>query len=359
MRYGIGMSPSLRQAAIRVVLNMLYVSGAYRLARKRWEGVGLVLTLHHVRPARGDPFQPNRSLEVTPEFLDLTITGLRQQGVEFVSLDEVHRRLCSGDVRQRFASVTFDDGYRDNLEWAYPILRRHQVPFTVFVVSDFADGRGHLWWRTVERALAANEKVSIPINGARHTFSCGSTAEKYAAARAIDRELAAVRSEKTLRAAVQALAIETGIDLAADCAAACMGWHELANLAADPLVAIGAHTVSHPNLRSISTAEARREMEESAAHIERALGFRPAHFAYPFGHPGAAAEEEFALAAEAGFKTAVTTRPGVLFAGSQRSLTALPRISLNGHFQRLRYVQVLASGVATSPLRRRVAPAPD
>jgi peptidoglycan/xylan/chitin deacetylase (PgdA/CDA1 family) len=98
----------------------------------------------------------------------------------------------------------------------------------------------------------------------------------------------------------------------------------------------------------MSAPEARREMAEGATRIEAMLGIRPAHFAYPFGDPTAAGSREFALAREVGFRTAVTTRPGVLFPEHGEHLTALPRISLNGEFQRLRYLRVLMSGSATA-----------
>jgi peptidoglycan/xylan/chitin deacetylase (PgdA/CDA1 family) len=89
-------------------------------------------------------------------------------------------------------------------------------------------------------------------------------------------------------------------------------------------------------------------MEGGARRIEAKLGRRPLHFAYPVGNVAAASAREFAIAAEAGFKTAVTTRPGVLFPEHAKTLTALPRVSVNGEFQRLRYLDVLMSGAATA-----------
>jgi peptidoglycan/xylan/chitin deacetylase (PgdA/CDA1 family) len=86
----------------------------------------------------------------------------------------------------------------------------------------------------------------------------------------------------------------------------------------------------------------------SAAVIESALGRRPRHLAYPVGDASSAGAREFRLAQETGFATAVTTRPGVLFPEHRHHMTALPRIALNGEFQRLRYVQVLLSGTATA-----------
>ena len=89
-------------------------------------------------------------------------------------------------------------------------------------------------------------------------------------------------------------------------------------------------------------------MRASAAVIEAALGTRPKHFSYPFGDPSSAGAREFAIARELGFKTAVTTRPGVLFREHGEHLTALPRISLNGEYQQARFVRVLLSGAATA-----------
>src|ERR1700741_5409654 len=105
---------SIRKAAIRLTLDALYFTGVIRMLRGRCGGAGVILTLHHVRPARRDAFQPNRSLEITPEFLNAAIVEFRHQGLEFISLDEMHHRLSEGGSRGRFACITFDDGYRDN-----------------------------------------------------------------------------------------------------------------------------------------------------------------------------------------------------------------------------------------------------
>jgi peptidoglycan/xylan/chitin deacetylase (PgdA/CDA1 family) len=89
-------------------------------------------------------------------------------------------------------------------------------------------------------------------------------------------------------------------------------------------------------------------MDMSRSVLEAALGRKPAHLAYPVGDPTSAGPREFRIAAELGFKTAVTTRPGVLFKAHRDHLTALPRISVNGEFQQQRYLKVLMSGAATA-----------
>ena len=111
---------------------------------------------------------------------------------------------------------------------------------------------------------------------------------------------------------------------------------------------IGAHTVNHPILTKLDDKAVRAELGSSSSVIEAALGVRAAHLAYPVGDRSAAGPREFRISTELGFKTAVTTRPGVVFPQHAERLTALPRISLNGEYQRLRYVRVLLSGSATA-----------
>jgi peptidoglycan/xylan/chitin deacetylase (PgdA/CDA1 family) len=101
-------------------------------------------------------------------------------------------------------------------------------------------------------------------------------------------------------------------------------------------------------LAKLPDKSARSEMDLSRSVIEAALAKRPEHLCFPVGDPTSAGPREFKIAADLGFKTAVTTRPGVLFPHHAERLTALPRISLNGEYQRLRYVRVLLSGSATA-----------
>jgi peptidoglycan/xylan/chitin deacetylase (PgdA/CDA1 family) len=307
---------------------------------------------HRVRPAPGNAFQPNIGLEITPEFLDEVLTSLRAEGVEIVTLDEVHRRLMSGKPSRRFVALTFDDGYRDNLEYAWPVLKRHQAPFTVYVPSAFAEGRGELWWVVLEVAIAQSAAINFTLSGREHVFDCATLEAKQAAFGAVSDLIHDCGTEAELRQAVRDLAGRCGIDMAALCRDLCMDWDELATLAADPLVTIGAHTVTHPILTKVTAEEARAEMLEGARAIAARLGRMPAHFAYPVGSPGAAGVREFALAAGAGFKTAVTTRLGVLSPDHAQHLTALPRVSVNGGFQKMRYLDVLLSGAPGALLNR-------
>jgi peptidoglycan/xylan/chitin deacetylase (PgdA/CDA1 family) len=338
----------LKQTIIRGGLESLYFTGAHIVLRPFVSGVGAILTLHHVRPPRPGRFQPNHLLEVTPRFLTRVVKSLRRSGLDFVSLDEMYRRMTEGDFSRRFVCLTFDDGYRDTLQWAYPILKEAGVPFAVYVPTSFPDRLGELWWLVLEAVIARNDRIGLVIDGRDCKFDCGTVAEKRSLYDQLYWWLRGRPTEAEMRGVVRNLAAFYQVDIAAFCEELCMSWPELAQLASDPLVTIGAHTVNHPMLAKLSNDTVRSEMDLSRSVIEAALAVRPEHLSYPIGDRSSAGAREFEIAAELGFKTAVTTRPGVLFPEHAQHLTALPRISLNGEYQRLRYVSVLLSGSATA-----------
>lgn len=351
------MASGFRKAAILAGFETLYFSGAHRLARRFLAGAGAILTFHRVVPASPAPFQPNSLLEITPEFLELVLTSIRAADLDIVSLDEAGHRLATPGAR-RFVVLTFDDGYRDTQEFALPILERYDAPFTVYVPSAFADGIGELWWLVLEEAIARNPAIEVEMDGVRRTFICATPETKEAT---FDVLYAYLRSRPAWDAVmdmIRAIASDYSIDTALQCRTLCMGWSELTSLADNPLVTIGGHSVTHPILAKMTTGEARDEMGSGADRLAEKLGTRPIHFSYPVGSPDAAGQREFGLAREVGFETAVTTRRGVLVGEHANFLRALPRISINGDYQRQRYVSVLLSGVATALMNgfRRIDP---
>ena len=348
IKAGISALNGLKKTIIRSGLETLYFSAAHLALRPFVAGIGAILTLHHVRPPRLDRFQPNRLLEVTPGFLEDVVRYLRRSRLDLISLDEMHRRLTERNFERRFVCLTIDDGYRDTLQWAYPILKRHQAPFAVYIPTSFPDRLGELWWLAIEAVVARNARVSLLIDGQERGFECGTVAEKRHLFEQLYGWVRSLKTEEELRRAVRDLSARYQVDIAAFCDELCMNWNELAGLAEDPLVTIGAHTVNHVMLAKVPEKSARSEMEMSRSVIEAALGVRPDHLSYPVGDPTSAGPREFRIAAELGFKTAVTTRPGVLFPEHRQHLMALPRISLNGEHQQMRYVRVLLSGAATA-----------
>ncbi len=345
-----------RQRLFRTGFRAIAATRADRWLAPVARGRGIILTFHHVRPeapAAGN-FAPNRLLAITPAFLARTLDALDEAGFEVVPLDAVPGRLA-GDSRQGgapreegglrpFAVLTFDDGYRDNAQHARPVLARRGLPWTLFVASDYAAGAGRLWWLELEAAVRAAPRLRLDLGDARLDLPAGTAGEKGLAFDTAYRALRAL-PEPALREGVARLCTQAGVPVGADAARLCLSWEELAALARDPAVTIGAHTLSHPRLATLPEAEARREIVEARAHLERRLGVPVRHLSYPVGDPGSAGAREFRLAREAGFATAVTMRPGHLFPGHAAHPHALPRVSVNGCFQTPAALTALLSGV--------------
>ncbi len=313
--------------------------GADRWLAPAARGRGVILTFHHVRPEPPGGFAPNALLAITPGFLDRTLGQLKARGFDLIGLDALPDRLAGGSDRP-FAVLTFDDGYRDNVVHAAPVLARHGAPWTLFVTTGFADGTGRLWWIELERAVAALDRVSA----AGLDLPARDAAEKTRAFDTLYRLLRA-GPEEQLRATIADLCRQAGFAPGTLARELCLGWDELRRLAADPAVTIGAHTLTHPMLAKHPAEIARREMAESRARIAAELGRPVRHLSFPVGDPTSAGPRDFALARDLGFETAVTTRPGHLFAAHAGHLHALPRVSVNGLHQTEAALASLLSGV--------------
>ncbi|WP_165214869.1 polysaccharide deacetylase family protein [Affinirhizobium pseudoryzae] len=320
---------------------------AHVLARlglmRRARGRGAIFTLHHVRPFKPRIIEPNAHLEVTPEFLDLAIRRLREDGYDFVPLIEVPDRLRAPKDRP-FACFTLDDGYRNNAEHALPVFERHGVPFTIFINEGFADRTHSIWWETLAAILNAEQSLRFDFGAGEEIVPLAMETQKLDA---FDRFALFIQSGDEAEAvtALDALARRHGVEPLKITQKLTMGRDELVRLIRHPLASFGAHTVSHRALKRLSDDEARREMLRSADWLEALTGERPVTLAYPYGTDSAVSQRDRTLAAELGFQVAVTTRPGTICERFSDHLTGLPRISLNGYYQEPRYVAALASGI--------------
>lgn len=318
----------------------LSATGLHRLASSVTRGRGAILMFHHVRPWRPalPGFTPNRLLEITPEFLDAVIGLVKRLGFEIVTLDEALRRI-EQPRGERFAALTFDDGYRDTRDHALPVLEQRNAAFTMFVATGFAERRARLWWLELEEAVRRADRIEW--RGA--VLPTGAPDQKMRAFTTLYNELRA-GPEARLLETIGALAEQWNVDGAGLVERLCLDWAEIAALSRHPLATIGAHSVSHKMLAKWPPDVPRAEMGDSKREIEARIGAPVSHFAYPVGDPTSAGRREFDLARDMGFASAVTTRPGMIFSGHRDHRFALPRVSINGNWQDLRYVEMLLSG---------------
>ncbi|MBN8535390.1 MAG: polysaccharide deacetylase family protein [Rhizobiales bacterium] len=340
---------SMRYLFIGLALKAISVTRADRLLAGRLAGEGVILTFHHVRLASDRIFPENRLLEITPAFLEAVIRELRDLDYEIIPLDVLKSRL--GTPGKRFAVLTFDDGYFDTRDYALPILKRHEAPFTVFVTPGFAERTTALWWLDLEDAVRARDNIEVQLPSGRFVHPTRTPDDQRAGFKRLYWALREL-PEPVLREIVATMAADAGIDTLGRVARLCMDWGALRDFAREPLVTIGAHSMTHPRLKTLSDEASQAEIIESKERVEKEIGKAVRHFAYPVGDPTSAGVREFAFARAAGFETGVTTRPGVVFAEHAPHLLALPRISVNGLFQNIDFVRGLVSGLPSAAVNR-------
>jgi peptidoglycan/xylan/chitin deacetylase (PgdA/CDA1 family) len=328
----------LREKMISAGFALFGATRIHRLAAPLTRGLGAILMFHHVRPWAERDFAPNRLLEITPEFLDAALGFVKARGFEIIGLEAALQRIAAPGERP-FVVLTFDDGYRDNVEHALPVLEKHGAPFTMYVTSGFAGRTARLWWIEFEEAIRRLERVRL--DGVE--FSTVTAAEKERAYAILYRLLRGGPEERLLEVCAR-LCAEAAIEPTRMPADLCLDWAGIRKLSQHPLATIGVHTLTHPMLAKHSENLVRSELTESRARIEEAIGSPARHLAYPVGDPTSAGPREFALARELGFASAVTTRPGMIFPEHAAHATALPRLSVNGRYQSLDMLDILLSG---------------
>lgn len=276
----------------------------------------MILTYHRVL-ARPDPLLP---LEPDAALFEAQMTMLAAH-CTVLPLPEAVRRLRAGELPRAAVCVTFDDGYRNNLDVAWPILRKLGLPASIFITQGAIE-TGIMWNDLAIEAVrhATGEidlsaiglgKAAVPEGGARsalllkvlEALKYQPMQQRWNSALALHRTCAGGEPPRLMLDAAGLLTLaQAGIDL-------------------------GAHTVNHPILAKLAEPEARREIQDGAEWLARITGRRPVSFAYPNGRPGRDFNAtHMRLAREAGFELAVSTE----WACAKRASSpfALPRVGL-------------------------------
>ena len=335
------------EAIRKLALNVARYTGLAPLARPFVGGIGAILMLHRVTATPEKPDSVNRHLNIAPGFLDAVIADMKADGYAFVSMDEAVERIKAGGKGGRFATITADDAYRDNLTEALPVLEKHGAPITIYVAPGLIDGTADLWWDVAEDIVNACDRLRLATSNGSKVIDCATPARKHQAIARLHAYLATEVREEDLRTVLRDLAASNGVDADAPRLRTLMNWDEIRAIAEHPLVTIGAHTINHSNLRRLSEADARHEIGAVKDMLRAELGREPGHFAYPYGYASAVGCREVGFARDAGYVSAVTTRHGVLRAEHAGFLHALPRISINGRYQNLAHIRTMLSGVTT------------
>ncbi|MBW9072431.1 polysaccharide deacetylase family protein [Agrobacterium deltaense] len=334
----------VKYGAIRAGLEVSSLP-ALRSAFPSFAGRGVIFTLHHVRPGGAvSAFAPNVQLSVTPQFLEEAIQAALECGLVPVHLHDLPALLAVNHEGRSFCAFTLDDGYRNNADYAAPIFRKYAVPYTIFITPGFVERTRSLWWET---AAALTQKVAsfeFDFGAGPEHVACASPSQKAEAFTRLE-DFVQNFSEDEAVERIDRVAGQHGVDPIAIVDELVMDENELRALAQDPLVHFGAHTMTHVNMRKVDAARLAYEIAESTRRVEAYADQRPRSFSYPYGWVKAVGEREAKAVQDAGFSAAVTTQAGVIGSHSLEKPTQLPRVSLNGRFQKKRFVKALISGL--------------
>ena len=308
--------PSIVKSA---VYTTAYASGLSRALAHRYRGRGIIFALHSI--VDDEAFHPDHTLRCPVGKLAWILRRLRQQELDFVTLDEAVERLSAPSARP-FVAFTFDDGFADNLTKALPVMEKFKAPFTVYVPTGMIARDLDAWWFGVAALIRSHDQIELPPLG---RFQCADEASKQRAYSAIE---TAIHGNFDLLPAVREAIDAAGIQIRALVDEEALTEKQLRTLSQHPLVTIGGHTTTHRNLARAPAAAVRSEMAENRQFLQELTGTPVAHNAYPFGHSGACGEREAEISRSLGFRTAVTTRAGAIFPEHRNHLHALPRVCL-------------------------------
>ena len=275
----------------------------------------------------------NSVLEVTTQHLERIILYFLKNDYRFASIDEVPEALlCNSKSAQKIVVFTFDDGYKDNLLLAYPLLKKYKVPLTIYVTTSFPEGTTILWWYMLDDLVSKNSQIAFEYEGRRHKLDCSTRRGKEEAFMKIRNMIMSCKDggmTSLIRAAFERYGIMPGIKIRE----LALSWEQIAGLAQDPLVTIGAHAVNHVALNRLGMQELMNEIVGSKKLIESKIRKPVRHFSYPFGGKKEAGIREFDAVRQGGFKTGTTSRTGNLLSLHRLHLEALPRLLVDGNVE--------------------------
>jgi len=298
----------------------------------------IILLYHRVVDLRADP----QLLCVTPKHFAEHLEILRKW-CRPTPLKKLGDSSPKENRLRREVVVTFDDGYRDNLINAKPLLERYDVPATVFVTTGYLGSNREFWYDDLERIFLhprpLPERLRLKVNERCYEWrldsEIGWSEEAY---RSFSEWNVLQKDNPTVRHSLyrslfeilhplpdgdrqkilEKLARWAGTDTLHRQTHCTLLPEELIQLADGGLVEIGSHTISHPVLSALSVAAQVDEISRSKSHLEELLGHPVNSFAYPFGGRSHYTEQTVAAVRQAGFTLACSNFAGVVHRGIDR-----------------------------------------
>lgn len=267
-----------------------------------FKGNKLGILIYHRVLRSNDWIRPH---EPSVTAFDWQVSVLKK-AFHILPLDQAIRHLASGRLPHRAVSITFDDGYLDNLENAVPVLKRHGASATFFISTGYDNSRS-MWNDVILDAIRDTRRTVL--NLPEYELPCLGLESYEQRLRAAESVIAKIKYKPWLEREAIALRISSilNTEIATDLM---MKQDDLKRMSQSGML-LGAHTVNHPILTSLSDSELEAEVLRSKQYLEEIVDNPVTMFAYPNGKPGRDFKiEQRSLIEKLGFDLAVTTQWG-------------------------------------------------
>lgn len=270
----------MKKSAKKILRSLYYnAKQLYFLLSGKPRAKGFVFLMHRVAEWEEGKIFWNENMKISPAKLEEIILAFREK-YDFVRLEDVPARLKMKQKR-KFVVFSFDDGYRDNMLNALPIFKKYDIPFTIFLTSDFIDRKAILWWYILEDILLQNESIKLSDG---KMYNCKTKEEKEDCFLEIRSEILKM-NQCNIREQLESFFCNSNIDWIQKCEELCLSWDDVELLSREPLVTLGSHTMHHYNLEELSTKEEVKVDILAGYHrIKDKIDIDLSVFAYPFGN---------------------------------------------------------------------------
>jgi len=294
----------IRHAVKHALCILLYYSGAchlFSLIRRRLSGARLIVLAYHSVGANSS--FTNLTLDFRTFDAQMAYLSTRYK---VLSMDEVTETLRSGrSFTEDAVAITFDDGYRDNYDWVFPILRKYNLPATIYLTTGRIDSGFPTHFYALLLAITSSQGRSLDMRRYRlRTYDLTTRRGKEQAVLEIDgyaRGLNTAGRDTLLDDILRQLGLRRDSSIFGD---RMLTWDQIRQMQATRIT-FGSHTVTHPVLSLLDPARSLDEIRTSKRRIEENLGTCVTLFAYPYGGRHDVHSQVMRSVAESGFMSAV------------------------------------------------------
>lgn len=293
--------------------------------KKSQKPIAEILMLHRIGNKNPNNLSVYENLIISPEYLESLLLTYIEKGYEFISMDELHEKLrnkLNPDSKKSIV-LTIDDGYKDTYDLAYPILKKHHIPFVLYIASAFPDKIIPLWWNYLNDIAINNSVIHLKND---KILNCETNETKQATYIHLSKEILKMGNRIDIQ--FNQLFNDTLSSIVEKYRHLLIDWDHIASMSLDPLCTIGAHSTNHYGLKYSQKELILKDLLDNKQKLEKITGKQIKHLAFPYGTHYSVGKREYLIAEKAGFVTAVITFSSSIYSYHKKDLFSLPRIQV-------------------------------